>query len=663
MEKYTIGILTVGSGVGQSVIESLRLSNYNFYTIGLGNNLLAFGAYECNRMVIIPSFYHDDYISQLLRVCLNESIDILIPGTDDEAHILSKNLNTFNSNNIKVITSTSNFMELIRNKANLYHAFKNVSDIFLPCYSIYEVKQLLKNGKIIFPLISKPKDGNASRGITILLNDIDLLKVTENDIIQELAIPHSDDPNHQIYNDLIFKHINPQIAELSFQLLLNQKGEEISRMLSYNKLNNGVPIEIIPIFNDSLWEKINPIIPYLKKLGARGPINIQGRMTDNGLKCFEINARFTGITGLRAEMGFNEVEKLVLDYLNIQNNIPIKINPNRVGIRQTSNKSILLTNNDWLYNNPTRKFNSIIVPKTVFVTGANGILGQEIIKCLLKTNVHVIALVRNDLIRNNFRLLFSSIEIVTLDEVYQGNFNFGLIDTIIHALFARQNKDNNQIKTSLDITQFLLEQVSKYQIPEFIHVSSQSVYGQYTHAYPEIKLDSLYSQAKYTCEIMVNLCQRLHPHLKLVNIRLSTLTSNQTLTHSNELLSFWTNKALNHETIYINEHRYLHRLDVKDAAYGLTKLIDSMNLIKSSFYDFGSPLTYSTEQIAYLIQDIGNERYNLSVRIKKHEDIKIFNNSTISSELFYKIIEWQPKISIKDSIISLFELISQNINI
>lgn len=663
MEKYTIGILTIGSGVGQSVIESLRLSNYNFHTIGLGNNPLAFGAYECDQMILIPSFYHNDYIDVLLNVCLNEKIDVIIPGTDDETHLLSRNLEVFSAQNIRVITSTYSFMELIRDKSNLYHAFKGVSDVFLPCYSLDEAKQLLTTNKLNFPLIAKPKDGNASRGINILLKETDLLRVTECDVIQELAIPQSKDPNHQVYINLIDKRINPQIAELSFQILLDQNGDEISHMVSYNKLKNGIPIEIIPIFDDTLWTSINPIIPYLKVLGARGPINIQGRMTDNGLKCFEINARFTGITGLRAEMGFNEVEKLVLDYLNIPNTIPLTINPNRIGIRQTTNKSIYRSRNNWVNNISEKTYNLTNIPKTVLVSGASGMLGQQLIKSLMNTDYQIIALVRDDKTRDDLQLTFKTVRIITLDEIYQSQFNFGLVDTIIHALFAREYKDWNQTKTSLDITQFLLEQVSNFHIPEFINISSQSIYGKYAHAYPDIKLDTLYSQAKYASELMVNFCQRMNPHLKLVNIRLSTLISSQTNNPTKELIYSWISQAINHETISITEERYLYRLDVKDAATGLTKLLDKMNSITSSHYDFGSEIAYSTNYLAEQIQSIGSNKFNLKVNIKEIDDKVRFTNLSINSRLFYELIEWSPKATISESIISIFELISRKSNI
>ena len=51
MQKIIVGILSVGSGVGQSVIESLRLSNFNFHTIGLGNNPLEIGRASCRERV------------------------------------------------------------------------------------------------------------------------------------------------------------------------------------------------------------------------------------------------------------------------------------------------------------------------------------------------------------------------------------------------------------------------------------------------------------------------------------------------------------------------------------------------------------------------------------------------------------------------------------
>src|SRR5690606_20978222 len=54
-----IGITSIGSGVGQSVISSCRLARRPIHTIGLGTNPLAFGAYDCDEHHALPSLYTD----------------------------------------------------------------------------------------------------------------------------------------------------------------------------------------------------------------------------------------------------------------------------------------------------------------------------------------------------------------------------------------------------------------------------------------------------------------------------------------------------------------------------------------------------------------------------------------------------------------------------
>jgi len=124
--------------------------------------------------------------------------------------------------------------------------------------------------------------------------------------------------------------------------------------MSYNKLKNGVPIEILPFDNNHIWTQIDLILPKLKELGHKGPLNIQGRLTDRGFKIFEMNARFTGITGLRALMGFNEVEACIKKWLDIGDTKNLKINYDRFGIRQVMDKAIAKNNSEKikdLFNN------------------------------------------------------------------------------------------------------------------------------------------------------------------------------------------------------------------------------------------------------------------------------------------------------------------------
>ncbi len=51
------------------------------------------------------------------------------------------------------------------------------------------------------------------------------------------------------------------------------------------------------------------------RLKARGSLNVQLRIHDGAAVCLEINARFSGTTGMRARLGFNDVEFTLRHYL------------------------------------------------------------------------------------------------------------------------------------------------------------------------------------------------------------------------------------------------------------------------------------------------------------------------------------------------------------
>ena len=189
MKTIHIGILSIGSGVGQSVIESLIIHNSSFITHGIGNNPLAFGASACDFQHIIPSFRSADYVDVLIELCLDNSIEILIPGSDDEALILSLNLERFIANKIKVIVSDPRLMIILRDKFKLADTFNSEQNVFVQSETLTSILKRIENNEDVFPLIAKPKDGFASKGIKIILNREDLVKVETNDVLQTCLIP------------------------------------------------------------------------------------------------------------------------------------------------------------------------------------------------------------------------------------------------------------------------------------------------------------------------------------------------------------------------------------------------------------------------------------------------------------------------------------------
>ena len=116
MKNYTIGICCIGSSVGQSVINSLRLSRLPIRTIGLGTNSFAYGAYDCDSYDYTPSIYSEDYIDELIKKCQQYNIDLLIPGLDDEVLIFAQNKEKLAKAGINAIFADEALVSICRDK-------------------------------------------------------------------------------------------------------------------------------------------------------------------------------------------------------------------------------------------------------------------------------------------------------------------------------------------------------------------------------------------------------------------------------------------------------------------------------------------------------------------------------------------------------------------
>ena len=660
-KKYCIAVMSVGSGVGQSVITSCNLSKLPIKTIGLGMNPMAFGAYECDEMDYVPIIYSKEYIPELIEKCKKYKVDLIIPGSDDEALILAQHKSLLEEKGFKVLVSDVELISLIRDKAKMCDELSQIVDVFVKSYNFEEIKSLIKNNEISFPLIAKPRDGYASKGIEILLEEKDLVRITNQHIIQELAMPHKGDPFRQEYIQQISKKVNSQLSEISIQVVTDKNGEVIGKMASYNKLNNGVPIEIIPYENEYIWSEIDKLIPILKQLGHRGPLNIQGRLTDKGLKLFEMNARFTGITGLRAIMGFNEVESCIKDWLNLSNEDgTLELNYDRFGIRQTTDKIISLKKNKRIKElSMSINKKRLKTGKIILVTGASGYLGQTLIKKLLKSKYEVWALSRNKSIIEKLFKHLDGVKCFGYDDINNGNLSIGLIDTIIHCGFARPHKGNAEITDSLNFTNQLFNLAAIHQIPEIINISSQSVYGTKQAIYwtekTKVLPETIYAQAKYCTELMAENIKLTSKHSNVTSLRLSTLAGGQEGLVPVDIISKFVMNVLNNESIeIIDGSQKLQRLDIRDAADGIIALLKTNSDEWEKVYNLGIEGNHTVLEMANMANMVGKEMLGRDVIVNVKAE-KIDLELGMDSSRLYSLTKWKPYYSLKDIVESLFK--------
>lgn len=267
-------ILITSAGQRVSLVRAFKkeLRKYNpgakVYTVDL-NPILAPACHVSDGYSKVSRANSDAYISDLLRICEEWSIKMIVPTIDTELLILAKNKSVFTEKGIHAILSDLDFIQACRDK-RITNRFFEERDI--------EIPKAISKINPTFPLFIKPYDGSLSKD-TFLIEDQGALT-----------------DYHFQNNKLMFmEYMDPKdYDEYTVDTYYNRKGE----------LKCVVPRKRIFVrageVNKGLAEK-NEIVEFLKERleiikGARGCLTMQFFLGKINRKIIgiEINSRFGG---------------------------------------------------------------------------------------------------------------------------------------------------------------------------------------------------------------------------------------------------------------------------------------------------------------------------------------------------------------------------------
>lgn len=159
-DKKILRILVTGVGRRVELMQAFReaASNMGIKLIIVGADMAgtAPALSYCDYYRTVCAMKDPDYINQLLKICVEESIDLVMPTIDTDLLVLSENRERFERNDIRVMISAPDKIAICRDK-------NYTSDFFVSCgllapkpcndYRLYEGP---------FPCFIKPKDGSSS---------------------------------------------------------------------------------------------------------------------------------------------------------------------------------------------------------------------------------------------------------------------------------------------------------------------------------------------------------------------------------------------------------------------------------------------------------------------------------------------------------------------
>lgn len=316
-------VTAVGGGVGQSILRALKQSTLDYKVIGTDIDPWAAGLYSCDKGYLVYPAGHEKFEDRIIEVCKVEAINVILPGSDPEIPYLADLAPRLSEMGIKSLLGELKSVKICRDKQKAYTFFAKKGLPFIKTLRLNNEQDHAQICSDDFPLIVKPFDGSASKDVHVVFNKHELEQFQKNKekdyIVQEYLISKGWelDKRNIAKNDVESGGRLVQKDEISIQILLDDRGKPFAAFTSYNSLKDGVPVTINPCKGTEEEKIAYRMALALGEAGLKGPCNLQCKLTEQGPQFFEINPRFTGITAVRALLGFNEVEALVrLFYFN-----------------------------------------------------------------------------------------------------------------------------------------------------------------------------------------------------------------------------------------------------------------------------------------------------------------------------------------------------------
>jgi len=107
----------------------------------------------------LPHCLEADFIPQLLKLCSNEKISLVVPTIDTELEVLSTAAEKFNAIGTVVLISDVEIINICRDKRLTSDFFKRIG---------LATPELYHKDKIKFPVLVKPYDGSLSSGVVLV---------------------------------------------------------------------------------------------------------------------------------------------------------------------------------------------------------------------------------------------------------------------------------------------------------------------------------------------------------------------------------------------------------------------------------------------------------------------------------------------------------------
>lgn len=291
-----MNILILSAGTRNKIIQYfVKALNGKGFVVATDCSNLAPAIYEADKYYIVPKMTDEEYLEDILTICIKEKIKGVLSLIDPELSLLAENKEKFQAVGTTVIGSSYELCEMSLDKFKMFnwlteHGY-NCAKSYIDKEKFYED---IKDGNITYPVFVKPARGSASIAVSKVYDKetIELLFAREDGLmIQEFL------DGQEIGADVYIDMISGEPVSIFTKKKLKMRAGETDKAVSFK--------------DEKLFELISK---FAKKAGYRGQIDIDIFEIGGEYHISEVNPRFGGGYPHAYEAGCDHM-KLILNNL------------------------------------------------------------------------------------------------------------------------------------------------------------------------------------------------------------------------------------------------------------------------------------------------------------------------------------------------------------
>lgn len=323
-KKIKLLITSIGSLVGQNILDVLDYHEFyrrDMVTV-IGTNSIASSPnnYRCDKCYLMPNTSTQEFKEKIINLLEAEKPDLILSGRDEDTELLANIIHDNPDLNSKLPYGKPHTLSIALNKWKTWEFCVKYNLPFADSYLVGDTKDKigLENfvSKHSYPLIAKPVEGFASKGVFYLKNmdDVNEILNYQNYLIQE----YLGDGNllSTYFKKMsgptpLFAHA-PNIYHHSCHVVIAPDGTQSPVFISRNEHDSGVTVGFQKVNDDELELLTKKFAAALYAEGGFGPMTVQFRKDKNQKwKAQEINLRTNGNTYPRFLLGQDDIGLIV----------------------------------------------------------------------------------------------------------------------------------------------------------------------------------------------------------------------------------------------------------------------------------------------------------------------------------------------------------------